>query len=265
MVEKGLSLDEIIAKKESLIELKKVEYVKRASVFSLPAHTGDGQKAVAGETDVYKIVGNTAWLMDSDNDVLTDGSWAKSIFERASKIKFLHDHIHEVSAIVGDIVGAKTESFSVTGYTDDEGNELFGNATGLVFDVVPKAMYNPKVYELYKNGNINQHSIGFRYIDVRLATAKQEDAQGRRLWDEFLPKLLNPLKAEKKGYFWLVKELKVMEVSAVLWGANSITPVLSAPPSAAGEKSDVLTQAKEPDAGATKSLFHHFSNIKLNL
>lgn len=49
----------------------------------------------------------------------------------------------------------------------------------------------------------------------------------KELYDQYVNQLLNPEKAEQKGYFWLVKEIRLFEVSAVMFGANSLTPTLS--------------------------------------
>ena len=42
-----------------------------------------------------------------------------------------------------------------------------------------------------------------------------------------IDKLGNPEQAEEKGYFWLVREAKLIEISAVLLGSNELTPTLN--------------------------------------
>lgn len=64
---------------------------------------------------------------------------------------------------------------------------------------IPNTSWGNDVLEFYKSGHINQHSIGFRTI--------QEEA--------------------KDGYN-LIKEVFLYEGSAVLWGANPMTPTFSA-------------------------------------
>ncbi len=45
-------------------------------------------------------------------------------------------------------------------------------------------------------------------------------------WKLFFPKVINKDRALENGYFWIVKEIQLIEVSAVLFGSNEITPTL---------------------------------------
>ena len=45
-------------------------------------------------------------------------------------------------------------------------------------------------------------------------------------WEKYYPMIANKELADSKGYFWAVKEAKMIEESAVPVGSNSITPTL---------------------------------------
>lgn len=48
----------------------------------------------------------------------------------------------------------------------------------------------------------------------------------KEVWDKYIEDVANKSEAEEKGYFWVVKEAKVIEGSAVPMGSNQFTPVL---------------------------------------
>lgn len=101
------------------------------------------------------------------------------------------------------------------------------NADVLVFETNVKRSYNPQVYEMYKNWAINQHSIGLEYINISLAINDPEATDNYKFWNENIDKAINMDKAINAGFFFVVKEYKLIENSAVLWGANELTPTLS--------------------------------------
>src|SRR5690606_24479112 len=72
----------------------------------------------------------------------------------------------------------------------------------------------------YQEGVYDNHSIGFRYLDIRYI--EQDSDQ----WKVNIDKLINPEDAENRGYMFLVKEIELFEGSTVAFGANRLTPYL---------------------------------------
>jgi hypothetical protein len=73
----------------------------------------------------------------------------------------------------------------------------------------------------YKEGLIDQHSIGFRYMDLRWLDNESDE------WGKTLEKLLNPEDAENAGFLYLVSEVQLYEISSLDgFGANRLTPYL---------------------------------------
>lgn len=156
-------------------------------------------------------VSNTLYYFDSDNDVLISGCMDKTLSERgpdsagAAKIKNVKDH--NISQRIGrpKVLKESTVNGQKVQYFE---SELFPNTLG-----------NDMLIE-YQNGGIDQHSIGFRYIDLEFVTA-DDDA-----WSKWLAQVINPQDMEDEGYAFIVKEISQFEWSPVSFGANQLTPFL---------------------------------------
>lgn len=173
-----------------------------------------------------KIVGNTALFADSYTDVLAPDSWKKSLAEHGPNgsdvIYHLKNHDHTDEAIVGDFVSLSTEmiDLSVLGY------DASGTAPALVGVSDVKRDYNEKTFNRYKAGKVKQHSIGFQYIRLELAINNKDYKEEFAVWNKHYDKIINKDLVDARGYFWWVSEVKIYEISAVLWGANTLTPTL---------------------------------------
>jgi HK97 family phage prohead protease len=128
--------------------------------------------------------------IDSDNDVIRQGAFAKSILERGPestsnrKIQFLrhHDWEHQIGKFVH--MEETSEGLIAIGElsTSNQGDDAL------------------KDYQL---GVINEHSIGFQYVHDKMHGIEQGDSM---IWD--------------------IKEVMLWEGSAVTFGANEMTPTL---------------------------------------
>jgi len=129
-----------------------------------------------------------------------------------------------------------------------------GNTTALLMETIVRKDYNEDVFKFYNNGKINQHSIGLKYIDIQLAinSEAEEDKIEYAVWKEGYPNIINKDLADKKGYFWLVKEINILENSCVLFGANSLTPTLEVKSEATNNP--VLTPTLIKSKGKTMTL-----------
>lgn len=117
--------------------------------------------------------------VDSDNDIIEKGAFVKSVSERFNKIFFLLQHNWEKPL-------GKFKTLQ-----EDE--------KGLYFEAeVSNTSYGNDLLQLYTDGVINEHSIGFSTIK------SDNDSSGTRI----------------------IKEVKLYEGSAVSLGANSATPFL---------------------------------------
>lgn len=195
-----------------------------------------------------KTVANATRVLDSDMDVLMPGCYTRTIAERKGMMHHLHDHIHRMEAKVGQVADVYTEDVLVSDLLMDEGGE--NKTECLIFETDIKKSYNEKIFEEYKSGKVNQHSIGLQYVDIELAINDPDSEKEKALFDTYIDQIINPEKALERGFFWVVKDVEVLENSAVLWGSNPATPTLTtsakdAPTKVKEEKSDADTTNRQ--------------------
>jgi len=221
----------IIENKKSLIDQKKsmpifsdcvsygVSQISKAGQVSTKANL-----PVQGDQDTLRVrvVANTANWIDSHVDMLLPDSASKSISERKNIIPHLHDHIHKIEAKVGEVVDITTPNLSFS----ELGIQGVGSTQAIVFETDIMKSYNEAVFNQYKQGRINQHSIGLQYIRLDVAINDEESEKEFDFWNKYYPQVINKQAADERGFFWVVSEIKLIENSAVLFGSNEITPTL---------------------------------------
>lgn len=177
------------------------------------------QKEIDLEERTIKAIGNTYFLIDSDQDMLVSGCSKKSINDRGpqsnatAKIKHQSDHVLNTKNVVGRM--------SVIDERVIDGKEV------LYFEsFIPATRKGDDDLVNYQEGLYDNHSIGFRYKQIELAIREGGSEMESKNWAEFYPKAINPEKADEFGFFYVVKEIELFEISVVSYGANSLTPYL---------------------------------------
>jgi len=121
--------------------------------------------------------------VDSDGDVIVKGAFAKTLQENgveSAKPRIFHLYQHNVTQVLGRPTILKEDDY------------------GLYFETkIADTQLGNDVLNLYKEGVLNEHSIGFKTI-----------------------------KATNKGNYNEIQEVKLFEFSSVTFGANSNTPFL---------------------------------------
>lgn len=204
-------------------------YTKTVEAKTFGTKTESVIAVVDGELPVDIIANMSGWC-DSQMDVMLKDSWKKSISEVSAsgqKIFYhLKNHDYEIDAILGKdpTMYAKDIDLSIFNITTD-----IKKAQGLIMASIVMKLYDEKAYNLYNDGQVKQHSIGLQYIQIVLCldSTEEEDIAEKKNWDKYYPQVINKDKVDNYGYFWAVIEAKILEVSAVLFGANILTPVLS--------------------------------------
>lgn len=221
----------IVDNKASLISQKCAE-VKHADGFGFTTTLIGGKPGVSdkatpsgnaetGDLKV-KVIINTTNIMDSHSDVHIKGIWNKSIREN-KRIMHIQEHksysFDKIIASGNDVVAStKTYTWKELGYDAE------GETQALVFDSIVKEKRNPFMYDQYKNGYVDNHSVGMRYVKLELAVNDKDYKEEKAVWDNYIDQVVNRDYAEQKGYFWAVTEAKIIEGSAVPNGSNPITP-----------------------------------------
>lgn len=169
-----------------------------------------------------KIVSNTYNWLDSHGDVHIDGVFTKSINENKERIMHLHDHIYQLDAKVGKIENIEEVTLS---WVDLGVNKEGYTTCAIVSSNIQKSL-NANIYNQYLTNQINQHSVGMRYVKIDLAVNDTDYKEEYATWLKYAGRIGNIEKAIEQGYFWAVTEAKLIEVSAVIAGSNELTPTL---------------------------------------
>lgn len=248
-----MEIKELIARKSELIALKKAEIKTVKGGLSALVH-GNVSKGLFenNETSLKRtIIGNTYNWMDSHDDVHAKGVFTKSIKERGNQVFHLHDHEFKLTSKIGEPIRVYEDSVNWA----DLGVNKAGQTQALFMDSEILKEYNERIFSEYKNGKINQHSVGMQYVKIDLAVNDEEYEDGYKVWTDNIDQLGNREHAENKGYFWLIREAKLIEISAVLLGSNTLTPTINEPLKS--------TQQTEPSNDTQKEVEKLFNLIKL--
>lgn len=228
--------DKLIAQKKSLpttsddLEFGYMKSISKEFVGTKSVHTGLDDK----EELPVEIIANVSGWCDSHMDVMIKDSWKKSINDLGASgtklIYHLKNHGTDYQYTTDSVIGRNASL-----YAKDLDLSMFNiqsdvkKAQALMMSSIVCKRYDEKAFYLYQDGEIKQHSIGLQYTKIYLCmdSTEPEDAMYKEYWDKYYPQVINKEKVDSKGFFWAVVECRILEVSAVLFGSNELTPVQS--------------------------------------
>lgn len=250
----------LVENKSSLIAKKKMLPIKSDNVICDPellitpdkgtVIKSDGQAPTIPDTGILRVdvVANVAWWCDTHMDVPTDTCYDESIDKKGILLPHIKNHAwDDCTAHVGDVVAVykKMVSMQKLGLTKR------GSASCICWTTDIMKEYDEKVYRFYRNGKINQHSIGLQYLSIELAVNNKDYEKEIDFWNKYIDKIINKDMVVEKGYFWLITKARLIENSSVLFGACEPTPTLDAEARSAQIEEPVTTT---PVTDAKKSL-----------
>ena len=200
-----------------MIRLDKKDFLSMP--YAVKSNRASTHKAEADLTRrTVDFVANTYYWYDSYGDVLVPGCCLKSIKDKGPKSempgKIKHLSNHDLKKGIGrpDLVEeTQIDGFEVLHFNSWMSETPDGETT----------------LQKYTEGIIDQHSIGFRYLNLRFLEAESADEDRRKRWNELLELLINPEEAVANGFMWEVKEIDLWEASSLDgFGANRLTPFL---------------------------------------
>jgi len=203
------------------------------------------------------VVANMSGWMDSQDDVLLRGCYDKTLRDKGIGFPFLRDHRYSIEAII-----AKTEQVYTRDFTPMElgiTTSATANPQGLIFVALLTEDIGDKAYWQYKDGLINQHSIGLRYIRIDLAINDPDFPTEFKTWNQFKGQVLNIQEAEEQGFFWAVQEIELIENSAVVFASNILTPTLVVEEAKTGAVIDTPKAEAEQFTSQPKKVFSHYN------
>jgi len=230
-------LEYLVKNKSEVISAKKSEMKKADGygVIHLVAPTvaikEGADKAESNESEedgvlTVKAIINTTNIMDSHDDVHGKGIWTKTLQEN-KRIKHLREHKKGFEYTISD--GEDLKAYVQEYEWKALGFDREGTTEALVFESKVRKERNEFMYNQYKNGWVDNHSVGMQYVKIEFCCdpAKYEDKEANAAWESHKGEVINLDDAEKQGYFFYVSEAKASEGSAVPDGSNSITPTMS--------------------------------------
>lgn len=238
-------IKELVENKADIISVKKAA-IKMSDGVSCTIgndiRKGSGSKGVLKIGDIISNAINTTNYLDSHDDVHLPGIWNKSAKEQNGKTYHVADHELRIGQVVGypkDVsIRLENMPWKALGYNYE------GETQALIFDTKITDKTNNDIFLAYRDNDPVQHSIRMEYVDINLAVDNEEYKEEYLLFKETLPLIANRAKAEKQGYFFVVKEAKISkEGSTVLFGSNDITPYLGFTPASEPAKA---TRKQEP-------------------
>lgn len=244
--------DELIMEAKMMVkEADGVLYLGHSS----PEYVAITGKSASEDTEAAlkrSLIINTTNIYDSHKDVHFNGIWNKSVSENKN-IKFLQEHQMRFDKIIAhkDDLKAYVKEFT----WKDLGFDFEGKTEALTFDAIIKAARNPYMFNMYKEDEVDNHSVGMNYQKVQLAINKADDedyAAQKAVWDKYFPMIAN--KNAVGAYFWAVTEAKVIEGSAVPIGSNQYTPTRSR------SKHSEIIITPEPQNALTKGIMNFLKN-----
>ena len=220
--------------------------------------TGQDETLADGEVKV-KVIANMHGWCDSHMDVLIKGSAKKTVKDKGASNKHLlyhlKDHLHSTDGIVGGDVKASVEMVDLKQFKIQS---KLKEAEALMVSSTVKKKYDSKVYELYLDDEVKQHSIGLRYIKIYLCVNSDEEdyVMEKENWEKYYDQVINKDKVDSKGFFWAVTEYKLLENSCVLFGSNELTTVQEVGKNI--EPSDNDTQKHDPKPSDNDTSLNQF-------
>jgi len=165
---------------------------------------------------------NTTKVMDSHNDVHIDGLWNKSL-RQEKNIYLLQEHEMKFDKVISDTVKATAEirTWKSLGF-----GKFKGETQALVFNSILEKGRNEFMFNQYAQGFVKNHSVGMRYIKLELAVNNDSNDYKEEfdVYNKYIDTIVNRKEVEEQGFFWAVKEARVIEGSAVVKGSNPLTP-----------------------------------------
>ena len=218
-----LNKETLISQKKSVIKL--ADGIGGSSVHIQGTKSANKSESVSSEpiSEIkVKAVINTTNFLDSHGDVHIPGIWNKSLKENN---RIMHIQEHQSSSFdkiiaSGDDLKASAETMT----WKELGYNAIGTTQALVFESTVKESRNKYMFNQYKQGFVNNHSVGMRYVKMELAVNDEDYEKEKNFYDKYISQVINKEDAEQLGYFWVVTEAKVIEGSAVPMGSNPITP-----------------------------------------
>lgn len=193
---------------------------------------------------MVKAAINTTNYFDSCWDVHINGIWGKSLKDNTTGFYLLKEHRQYFEDVIGEGLKAKVVKMS---WADLGFPQYEGITEVLLFTGKIMKERNPYMFDQYRKRRVKQHSVGMRYVKILTCINDDDYPVQKENWDKYFPMIVNKEDAERAGIFWAVLEAKCIEGSAVLFGANCLTPTVGISASTTNKSTDEEPSVDTPE------------------
>ncbi|BFP39501.1 hypothetical protein FGF1_03460 [Flavobacteriaceae bacterium GF1] len=176
---------------------------------------------ITGDYIEVKSVINTTNIIDSHLDLHMETTWNKTVKDNP----YSH-HLKQHERMFESVISKRARSYNEKMNFMDLGLDIDFKTVANINQFTLKRDKMPFMFDAYKNGDVDQHSVGMLYVDIDIAYYDEDSQKQMDFFNEMKAKAVNPEAADEYGYFWVVYEAKKREGSAVVFGSNSVTPTL---------------------------------------
>tara|TARA_R100000789_G_scaffold92402_1_gene90936 strand:- start:282 stop:1079 length:798 start_codon:yes stop_codon:yes gene_type:complete len=209
---------------EELKEIKKAEYKTNSQPIISGLKTKMFEPQIEDITSDFievKSVINTTNIIDSHLDLHMPNIWNKTVKDNP----YSH-HLKQHENKFESVISKKAKSYNENSNFNQLGLDVDFKTVANINQFVLERSKIPFMFDAYKNGDVDQHSVGMLYVDLDIAYYDEDSQKQMDFFNEMKEKCVNPEVADEYGYFWVIYEAKKREGSAVVFGSNSVTPTL---------------------------------------
>lgn len=247
-------------KLHELKEIKKAEYktksepLLKSDLFS--KEFKPEIEDITGDFIEVKTVINTTNVIDSHLDLHMPEIWNKTVKDNP----YSH-HLKQHERQFESVISKRAKSFNENTNFNKLGLNKDFKTVANINQFILNREKMPFMFDAYKNGDVEQHSVGMMYVNLDIAIYDEESQKNMDFFNEMKAKAVNPEVADEYGFFWVIYEANKREGSAVVFGSNSITPTLYVKNY---EPSSSDTRKLDPEAASRKALHENQINYYLN-
>lgn len=223
-------LKSLVENKDLVISKKKSEIVthKFCSFSFVSKNESEESKSASSKSieigDTIWATVNTTNFLDSHGDVHAKGIWNKTAKEQNNKIYYIINHDLDIGKVIAYPKDVNIHVFNKT--WRELGYDADGVTEALTFEVKLTEFANKDFLGALKAGANLQNSVRMSYVSLELCINEPQYESEYLMWKKYISEVVNRKDAEELGYFWAIKEAKLVhESSAVLFGSNSVTPI----------------------------------------
>lgn len=209
---------------EELREIKKAEYKTNSQPIIQGLKTKEFTPMIEDITSDFievKSVINTTNIIDSHLDLHMPKIWNKTVKDNP----YSH-HLKQHENKFESVISKKSKSYNENSNFNQLGLDVDFKTVANINQFVLERSKIPFMFDAYKNGDVDQHSVGMLYVDLDIAYYDEDSQKQMDFFNEMKAQCVNPDVADEYGYFWVIYEAKKREGSAVVFGSNSVTPTL---------------------------------------